>query len=99
MCQNTNTELKLLPKSWPLAPNVLDLVDEGVGGPGHLLLGGVSWIRNILMKQIMALNENYLTLDTSHGDGYIITSPELCLTPALTNQKPLLTAISQSEGV
>ena len=30
------------PKSGPLAPDVLLGVDEGVGGPGDLLLGGVA---------------------------------------------------------
>ena len=30
------------PKGGPLAPDVLLLVDESVGRPGHLLLGGVA---------------------------------------------------------
>ena len=36
------TEMFPSPEGGPLAPDVLLGVDEGVGGPGDLLLGGVA---------------------------------------------------------
>ena len=37
-----DTMITYLPKGGPLTPDVLLLVDESVGRPGHLLLGGVA---------------------------------------------------------
>ena len=39
--------------------------------------------------KVLALQQSYLTLDTSHGGGNIVSPPELCLAPALNKSQSL----------